>query len=289
MIVTLPSGLTGEVRGLTGRDGRYLSNEKLVQDNEIEDYVLRGCWMSTLDSGPYTLVADKIDWKRALIGDRTVAMLHIRNATYPDDPYDIPMKCQNQTCGSSGKRTMFHWEVDLAELIKKKVKNLPKASADAVRSSQKISIIIPGTTTAAKFLPINHEDRSGWLKWREQLRALSKQNQKKHKEDTLNDLVSAPVFWNLEIDGITKLLDKMEFLEDLPLRSIRDLTEIVEAADCGIDTELEIECPKCGHSWLINLPFTRRFFVPPSRASMAQTEKTQTESPPEETPDPLET
>jgi hypothetical protein len=272
-IVELPSGLSGEVRSLSGKDGRFLSNEKLIQDNQIEDYVLRNCWIATADPGPYPFT-NGVDWGDVLIGDRLVAVIHIRQATYPNDPYDLPIKCPSKVCGNK-----FHWEIDLHELLKEKMKKLPASSAKVMKEGGgNFPIVIPSTETKASFSLLTANSRRAYMKWQDQLRAKAQQDKKMNKEDMTNDLVNAAVFWNLKVEGIDKLLKRQEFLEDLPLGALIDLRNIVEAADCGVDTEIEIECPKCSVSWKTDLPFTREFFAPKRKtATLAKSSETETE------------
>ncbi len=65
----------------------------------------------------------------------------------------------------------------------------------------------------------------------------------------------------LEIEGI-KNKDKRQFIEDLSMRDADLLVEQFDAVDCGVDTDIEIECPHCFLIQEVNLPFEADFLMP---------------------------
>jgi hypothetical protein len=63
------------------------------------------------------------------------------------------------------------------------------------------------------------------------------------------------------IDGVEPR-DKHRFIEDLGMADVAFLVSEFERVDCGVDTELEVECPECNGITRVELPFDKGFFLP---------------------------
>jgi polyhydroxyalkanoate synthase len=54
-LIVCPSGLAGEIRGLTGREGKLLADRTLARSGATVDRILQSCWLKTTDPGVYDL------------------------------------------------------------------------------------------------------------------------------------------------------------------------------------------------------------------------------------------
>lgn len=254
--VTLPSGLVGEVRGLTGKDGRYLSNDQLVRDEAIEDYVFSHCWTNTLDDGPYAFDGKPPDWGKVLIGDRFVTLIAVREETYPGDDYVMKMQCERAGC-----RKRFEWEIQLGELLAKKTKPLAAKDRALFQNGNRFEEVIPFTSTKFVF-----QLQTGNNAKRVRARIEAKKLGPKKLQERQNFLVDVVAGQIIEIEGLTKVEAIFDFLEDLPMKSIDALVPLIQSHDCGVSSLIDVECPHCGRAMQIELPFERAFFLPSSAA-----------------------
>ena len=81
--IECPSGLVGKVRGLKGRDGRFLTDQTIARQGTMIDHILGACWEETVEPGVYSNGAIRPDgfpnWGKVLQGDRTYAdPLHLQ-------------------------------------------------------------------------------------------------------------------------------------------------------------------------------------------------------------------
>jgi hypothetical protein len=263
---TLPSGLVCEVRGLAGRDGRILADEKKVRDQEVEDYVLDGA-VKVLDPGPYKpTAAGGVDWNGVLVGDRSVALVAVRHATYPDDPYHIPMKCPTNLC-----REKFTWDVDVGKLLEMKVQDLALADRETFKGGNVFTDVIPGTS-----IPFAFQLLTGGMAKRAIEFKKAKRTGPRKMQDRQNELVDQLTPFIREIGGVKMKWDAIfDALEDLPLGPLDRLMPLIQSHDCGIDTTVEVECPGCKDTWEIQLPFVRAFFLPATSAMRRRTRETE--------------
>jgi hypothetical protein len=282
MLANLPSGLALTIRGLTGKDGRYLSNEKLVRDEEIEDYVFSHTLVEVVDEGPYSFEGKAVDWGKVLIGDRTHLALAIREATYPDEPYVVPLRCVNKMC-----RKPFEWEVDIARMLRDRTQHLSDAARETLKGDGRFEFEFPSTVPPRpKDLPKEVAGPRGRLayfklktgadaKRYNALREHMKSSASKKRREEQNDLVDGFLFFGMEIAGIEKKdrEGRQAFLEGLPMRDINALRNTIDATDCGVDTTIEVECPSCEVGWEIELPFGRELFAPSDPNRRAKRER----------------
>jgi len=253
MKIEAPSGMVVDLRGLTARDGRYLSNEALVRDNEVEDHILRNCCPTLLDPGPYPFQG-AIDWDRVLVGDGVYLFLAVRDATFPGDPHEIKLTCPQKFC-----REKFVWQIDIHEFLQKKVKPLSAADAEAIKAGTPIRVQVPNVAPTFLFSPRTRGDLKQFFAYEKQQKSWSAK-----KKEQINQVVDNLTFWRLGIEGldIKKPRARQDFLEDLGFREIHALREALDVHDCGVDTSIDVACPHCEHEWEIQLPFDRSFFLP---------------------------
>lgn len=272
---TLPSGLVVEVRGLTGKDGSYISNPQLARTNQIEDYLLQNCVVGVVDAGPYDFGNKAIDWGRVLVGDRFAALIQLREATYPGKDYTAKIECPRTLC-----KNKIEWDLSLTELLDKKTQALAPEDAELFKAGNKFPGIFPGTDKKFTFHLLTGQDEK-----RIRSRIEQKKTGPKSKQDRQNAFVESIAGRIVEIEGVPKKSDAIfDFLETLPLATLDALLPYLQKHDCGVETEIEIECPKCDGEIRIQLPFDVAFFLPETAKGKMRT-KSAIETDPENEPE----
>lgn len=257
--ITLPSGVIGEVRGLSGRDGRHLANEQAIRDHELDDLVLTSCWTHTIENGPYDFKGKPPDWGKMLVGDRFFALIAIREASYPGQDYTMKLQCPRRPV--CGKR--FEWDIQLGKLLEQKTKRLAPKDAETFKSGNVFEDVIPGTETA-----FSYRLKTGDEAKRTQALIEAKKTGPKKQQQRQNLIVDSLASYIVEIAGVPRKRDAIfDALEDLPLGSLDALMPLIQSHDCGVDTEIEVFCPMCQGEMTIQLPFGKAFFLPSSAAA----------------------
>ena len=96
--MTLPSGITIEYRGMTGRDEDLLTNRKKLMSGEAMDEILKNC---IIDFGGKAPMLSDVE---ALISpDRIALLLAIRIESYGDS-MDVELDCGNEACAGNKTR-----------------------------------------------------------------------------------------------------------------------------------------------------------------------------------------
>lgn len=239
--ITCPSGLIGRIRGMKAREERVLADRKLARSGAQLEQILAACWEETLDPGPYDVGEQPIDWGKVLQGDRFFAMLQIRVLSYGAD-YAFSVPCENRGC-----RARIEWELDLRELP---VKPLSDESRAAFLASNRFETVLPDAGRKVVFRLLTGADERRMAALR---RAAG--------ERPITTLLG----FRLEsIDGVEPR-DKQRFIEDLAMADVTFLLGEFDRVDCGVDTEIEVECPECFGTTRIELPFEKGFFLPERR------------------------
>jgi hypothetical protein len=244
--ITCPSGLAGEVRGLTGREGKLLGDRALARSGGTIDKMLQSCWLTTTDPGVYELEGGaNPDWGKVLVGDRFYALVQIRRASFGDE-YAFSVQCQSPSC-----RERFEWELNLGDLP---VRTLPDDARAAFKNGNRFEAHLgrDGRKVSFRLLTGADEARAATLR----------------RQGRDNLLVEAVALRVVEIDGVADK-DKRRFLEDVELGDLAALLDAFEAVDGGVETSIEVECPSCGGVQDVDLPFERGFFFPRARRARA--------------------
>lgn len=233
--VKCPSGLEGTVRGMKVSEANLFSDRKIVRKGKVFDKLLESCWQDTIELGPY----EKLDWSQALTCDRFWALLMIREATYPG-AYEFDVQC-----GGCGKP--ISWEVELSELPYKK---LPDESAEKIASGHN------------KFEAQLSDGKKVFF--RLQTGAGERRSLRLLDEDSSSTLVAAVSSRVIEIQGVVSS-ELRSFINDLDLGELLDLVEQFDEADGGVETDIEIECEKCGNVQEVTIPLGPTFYLPRRR------------------------
>jgi hypothetical protein len=239
--ITCPSGLVGRIRGMKAREERILADRKLAKSGAQLEQILAACWEETLDPGPYDFGDQAIDWGKVLQGDRFFAMLQLRVLSYgPEYAFSVP--CENRGC-----RARIEWELDLRDLP---VKPLSDESRAAFLAGNRFETLLPeaGRKVAFRLLAGADERRLAALR-----RAAGERP------------ITTMLGFRLEsIDGVEPR-DRQRFIEDLGMADVTFLLGEFDRVDCGVETEIEVECPGCLATTRVELPFERGFFLPLAR------------------------
>lgn len=236
-VITCPSGLSGRVRGLKGKEAKLLSDRNAAKKGLVFEQILASCWEETLEPGPYELKHGKPDWSEVLVGDRFFVLMQIRIATFGDD-IEFRVECENDMCGRK-----YNWELPLSQLPMKQL--APEALAKFQTGNRFETTISDGTTVYFGLRTGADEVKAAQMV----------------RTSGMPDMVTALLFRIQEIEGVENGR-KRAFADDLSLGDIRKLLADFDANDCGIETTIETECPSCGKHQECQLPFDGQFWMP---------------------------
>jgi hypothetical protein len=219
------------------REERILADRKLAKSGAQLEQILAACWEETIDPGPYAF-GDRIDWGQVLQGDRFYALLQLRIATYGPE-YAFAVTCEKRSC-----RARIEWELNLSDLV---VRPLPGQSRVALQAGNRFTATFPDAARAVTFRLLTGADE----------RRLAAQ---KHAAD--EHPITTMLLTRIEsVEGVEPK-DKRRFIEDLAMGDVSLLLGEFDRVDCGVETEIEIECPECLSTQRLELPFERGFFLP---------------------------
>lgn len=246
----LPSGASVELRPITVAEENMLGT--LARDGSVEaamDALLAACCPRIIAPGPYPgLVADAPpSWPDMLQGDRFFALIALRSISYRDgEVYEFDAGCP---CG-----TRVLWEVNLLKDLY--VQHLSEASAAQLRAGHAFATSVRDTAVEfhldfgrdnlrAEKLALDHPDRKAAIGLWKYINA---------------------------VEGVdpAALLD---WLGDLTAGEAQDLRETFAEADCGVDSDVEVQCQRCGRPFVVALPFEEFFVRRPSSIRRHRTSK----------------
>lgn len=254
--LTCPSGLRGLVRGLVGRDYRSF-NRQTARTGEGLTKLLQSCWTETFDPGPYSIgPSGVINWADVLIGDRFYALIGIRQAMYPEEKYAFKVTCREMRC-----RQSIDWQIDLLNQLP--VKKLPESSKTALlegRNEFRLELAPPGVGVWFKLITGRAQAA--------QQRLIQQAVKNAPRGEKPADLVLALASRIVRVEGLDGsegpegYETRVEWLEDLDGTCHRKLVRGFDAADGGVETSIEVECPHCMAVQDVELPFDETFLMP---------------------------
>lgn len=251
MQVTLPSGLKGEARALTGAEAKILSGRRPKGEDTVLEIVKR-CFVPEES----TFYAPSFDWTDVLLADFNVIILAVRIATYGSE-FEFQVRCP--ACEKK-----FGWELDLNGGVD--IYAIPDESMDVVKSGSLFECPLK-TNDGLKSVHF----RLGKVSDRRRLM----KNAEKHGED-LNVAMATRVekIDDLESPSPSKAFEaKIKFFESLGISEHSKLSEYMESLDGGIDTAVPVECVHCGEETNVELPFDGRDFWSPSQKQTQKKER----------------
>ena len=238
MTITCPSGLTGEIRGLKGKEGKLLADRNSARLGSTFEKLLSGCWLQTLDTGVYDSTGATLDWSKVLVADRFYALLQIRSLTFGDE-YAFSMQCRHASC-----REKFEWELHLSQLP---VRALSDDAKTAFKNGNRFETKLP------------NDGRRVWFKLMTGVDEAKAANALKNGRD--GALLTALALRIVEIENVLEK-DKRTFLDDMEMADAAALLDTFDTVDGGVETTLEVECPHCLGLQEAELPFEKGFFLP---------------------------
>lgn len=201
--------------------------------------ILDSCWIKMHDPGPYPF-RDRVEWGKVLQGDRFYLLVQIRICSFPGIPYDFQVSCQSQQCGRS-----FGWQLDLSELPIRKLS--PESASQLAQNNEFETVLLePKKRIWFKLITGADEEKLG----------------RGYEEAEESGLTATYAMGSriTRIEGVEGL-DKKKFLETLSMQSVLALQDDMDRVDCGIDTEIQVECTRCGMVQRLELPLDRGFFL----------------------------
>ena len=235
--ITCPSGLSGEIRGLTGKAFELLTDRKLQRSGLFVDKILDQCWVQTIDTGPYAFAEGaKPDWQKVLVGDRFFAIMQVRCCLY-GPVYEFQVKCGD--CGRP-----INWTVDLEEQLT--IRKLSDEDREAFLNGNRVTGQLPDGRTFTFKLPTGADER----------RAAQLDDQPSAFMATLISRI-------IEIEGVPEG-GMRRFFEDADMSVMFGVLAEMDRHDCGVQTDFEVECqnPRCGSVQSVQIPFGQGFLVP---------------------------
>lgn len=255
-LVTLPSGLSGEIRELTVVEENVLADRKLVRSGRNVQNIFKSCWLRTEDQAIYAFKDGKLDPDQLLQGDSLALLVYLRMETQTDPetgdpmPYDFDVNCSR--CG--GK---IPWTIEFEDFLETNAKQLPDESRRIILEEGGVfESVFPKCGRAYKFKLLRGVDERRFpvIRRRDSDRLASK-------------LIELSL---IDVVGIT---NKKAFLglekypkdaEEKPILSSADANWFRRHSDevnCGLETSFDIECVDCGEV-PVELPFLESFLLP---------------------------
>lgn len=276
-VIECPSGLVVKCREFKVKDENLLANKKAIRKGTATTDLIGSIITDVLDFGLYSPQEDgSMDWSQPLQGDRMVLMLNNRIETWGHE-FTVDQPCANQLC-----RDPVSTEVDLREL---EIKKLPKTSEDHVRSGLKkaLQVKLPKSGAVVGFRLLNGADDRAMLKIQKQkadqlssallrYRTLwikvpkgSEGSEAAQKE--LDRLANAGIQMEGQDSSLIRIPDPQlpKWIEEMSGRDSAFLRAAFDEHDCGVEQEIQFECPSCDHVWKDDVRFTADFLFPKYR------------------------
>ena len=254
--ITCPTGLAGRIRNMKVREERILADRKLAKAGGQMDQIVAACWEETLHHGAYDF-GTAVDWNKVLQGDRFYALLMIRALSYGPE-YGFSVTCSNSSC-----RAIVDWEVNLNDLP---VKLLSDESRSIFVAGNHFEATLPDAGRKVTFRLLTGADEK-------RIAAQRKANGNEHPITTM---------LSIRLDSIEGVdaRDKKRFIEELAMSDVAFLRSEFDRVDCGVETEIEVECQECYSTTRVELPFDKNFFLPDRVTTPAPTASTPPSPPP---------
>jgi hypothetical protein len=244
-VVELPSGAKLEVRSLTGKESKILSDKDAAKNGTFMDKILSACTVGVVANGPYRVEEGKaFDWMQALLGDRYYAILQIRVASL-GELYSFKVQCREDHC-----RKLWEHEINLIEHLP--VQRLSPEAQATFAGGNEFTTVDGNSKTIKYRLPIGKD---------EHLAA-------KFKGGFDGAFIPALRQRIISIEGEP---DVRLYLERCEWSKLLELLAALDENNCGVKTDIEIECPECGAIQELQLPFTTAFFAPSMKAKKQKT------------------
>jgi hypothetical protein len=237
-VVDLPSGAKLEIRSLTGKESKILSDKDAIKSGLFLDKILKACTVSVLDPGPYPQ-SEVFDWGKALVGDRFYGLLIIRVISLGEE-YKFKLQCDQTAC-----REAFNFELNLLKDLP--VQRLSEAGKALFAAGNVFETKDSNGKTVSFRLPTGQDELA---------------SAKFNEFD--GAFIQALMQRIVSVEGVD---DKRVYLEGSSWGDLLKLLDAFDEPNCGVDTDIEVMCPHCQGLQDIRLPFGRDFLLPSSKRS----------------------
>lgn len=234
---------------MTVKEGRFLTDRKVMRDNMTMDRLLDACFKLT-DAGLYTPKEDgSFDWGEAFVGDRDYALAKIRVETRGHEA-SFAVVCE--AC-----EHRFQWEYDVDQLLDLNTTKIREDVHARLVDGQNEFESAEIFGRRFKFRLLRGKDLTRYA------------NNRKKKGGEVNEIAEMLALRVLGANGevIASHRKKIEMLEELSLGQLDELTAEFDKFDFGVDNDLEVECPECSEVQEAKVPFDRNFFFPKKKKS----------------------
>lgn len=267
MKIELPSGAIGTARKFKTGDLQDLADG--MEDDQLATegvfLLVRSSWIQVTDAGPYAeevmaIGTQQPEWPRVLKGDTLGALLQTRVGSFRDGHiYEFDTECER--CEEPIK-----WEVDLQSAVIDKVKRLPEASYEHLRSGEPLTTRLYNSESGERDGPVvsfRLQTVASEAPFNELRKKQLKQRRKSPKPNIVDQLASQVV--SVEGQNLGNERRVWQWVHGLDLEVSLALQDDFEAADCGYETEIEIRCDQCRRRQKVDLPLQKSFLVPSRR------------------------
>lgn len=243
--ITLPSGMTGKIRGISlGRLNALMKDKATANDpGGWMEPIITNTWLETLDHGIYD--AAKFNWMDALIADRAAAIIAAAAETY-GPMFPISIQCPGCT-------KAYEWDINLTEL---------ETSPFSAEVLAKLAIGNNDFTTEVRGRTVHFVIPTG--KTEATLMGYGKKKKKKDEDPEPPGAMDLVMCRILGVDGADTPEEVRAFFEDLEMWEVEELQSALDAFDGGVQTMVETECPRaeCEEVARVQLPFGPTLFRP---------------------------
>ena len=263
-LVECPSGLQFHARKLRGSEANLFTDRKLVRQGKLIGKILGSVFEELIDPGPYTIgQGGAPPWDQMLTGDRVGGLVAIRVTTYKEE-MEFRVQCDNEGC-----RKRFPVDLNLIEDLV--VKPLSDADREAFINGNQLETWVEDDSAS----PLEPGDTGGITVHGRKVvfHLMTARDERKLAqvgERAPGQQITASLAQRINsIDGV-HVNDLIRYLDNTDLDRIQDLVARMDEHDCGIDTDLEVECQHCGNFMEVQIPLGgKEFFLPARRTAQA--------------------
>jgi rubredoxin len=213
-----------QLREIKGREEDMLNSSKVPGERKLSA-LLAGCIErigSITHKGQIATIVDEM-----MTGDRVFLLFCLRRVSLGDD---LPLREDCPKCGANN-----FYVIDTSDLEVKKMKDPYRRTFDAE---------LPSGLTARFRVGIGKDEIA----------------RAKMKVRNKNEQLSAAILMRLEL--LNGEPPTLQAVADLGLRDRQYLRKQFEEVEGGIDLEVDLDCPSCGHEWKKDLDMRPDFFSP---------------------------
>jgi hypothetical protein len=228
-----PMGGEVHIRPMTGQEETILSTARLMRQGRGIEMIFRNC-----------LMEKHINPEKLLSVDRTYLLIYLRGISY-GHIYEVTVKCPE--CGHS-----FDHDINL---------NLPVDYCPDNFHEDSLAKTLPKTRFTFRYHMMTgaHETEISAYRDRKTKFSNATDDSFLYKASLLIDEIGND---NAKVNNRHAI---QSLMERLPVADINYIRNTLNNPPFGVDTELIVPCPACGHEFPVELPYEANFFFPKER------------------------